>query len=107
MNNEGAPNSNFLMGLFKSLLILKLFNINIFINSLIERRKYIRSVLYILFINATPAIVIILIVKIIFIIICTPKDIGNILIKTTDTDNIKLEITYFFIPISFDNKIMP
>ena len=58
-------------------------------------------IIAIFFINGNPKILITLIVKIILITICRPKDIGSFLTRSTNIDSIIAKITYGFFCILF------
>lgn len=103
MINEGIPNNNFLKILMLSVLKSMFISPNTYmlINSLSDKIKNIVNVLYIALISLILIKVIINISKIIFIIICTPNDIGNSLTQKAFIDIHIPDKKYFQIDIFF------
>ncbi|UZQ49406.1 hypothetical protein [Clostridium kluyveri] len=77
--------------------ILKRFSIKIFKNSLNESIKYINKVPYMEVIIGNPIITITIVVKIIIIIVWTPKYMGRSRVKKTIIPSIMLKSICFFI----------
>ena len=100
---DGKQYKHFIKGFKNSILVFIFSNLNIIIlkDSAKESIKNIRKVLYIAFIIGISIIAITLIIRIILIIICTPKYIGSRLTKKVSIANTILESIYFGISKDF------